>query len=90
MRKKLVGTRRGNDGRQLALLPDGKFSVGTMSGYWDVDGSKLLLRSACVNYGAQDDSVVLTLTESTDQCAFALTADHLALRDCIYAGSYRK
>jgi hypothetical protein len=84
MRKQLVGTWRGNDGRQLALSPDGEYSAGTSSGCWDVDGSKLLLRSACVNYG------ILALAETTDQCSFTLRLDLLVTRDCNYAGWYRR
>lgn len=91
VRKDLVGTWRSNDGRQLVLRPDGKFltEIDTMSGCWDVGGGKLHLRSACVNYGAQKNSVILTLAEPTDQCSFQFRSN-LTLRDCIYAGSYRK
>jgi hypothetical protein len=90
MRKQLVGTWRRNDGSQLALSSDGKYSAGTSSGCWDVDGSKLLLRSACVNYGAQNNSGILALAETTDQCSFTLRADLLVTRDCNYAGWYRR
>ena len=90
VRKHLVGTWRSNDGRQLMLRPDGKFltGTGTVSGCWDVDGSKLVLHSPCVNYGAHN-SVILTLAEATHDCSHALSG-HLVLRDCIYAERYEK
>jgi hypothetical protein len=86
-RKDLVGTWRRNDGRQLVLRPDGKFSMGSSSGCWDVDGRGLLLRHACVNYGATNNSAILAIAESTDECSFALSGQ-LVLRDCTYAGRY--
>jgi hypothetical protein len=88
-RKDLVGTWRSNNGHQLVLRRDGQFSAGTMTGCWDVDGPKLLLRSACVNYGSQNNNVTLTLAESTDECSFNLSG-RLVLRDCDYAGTYGK
>jgi hypothetical protein len=87
LRKNLVGAWRRNDGRDLVLRPDGKFSMGSSSGCWDVDGRKLLFRSACVNYGATNNSAILAIAEPTDDCSFALSGQ-LVLRDCMYAGRY--
>jgi hypothetical protein len=90
VRKDLIGSWRSNDGRQLVLRPDGKFSAGKMGGgCWDVDGHKLLLRSACVNYGAQKDSVILALAEATYDCSFNLSG-RLVLKDCAEVGEYRR
>ena len=89
-RKNLVGTWRRDDERDLVLRPDGKFSMGSSSGCWDVDRNRLLLRHACVNYGATNNSAILAIGESTDECAFTLTANHLQIRNCNYAGSYRR
>jgi hypothetical protein len=88
VRKDLIGSWRSNDGRQLVLRPDGKFSAGKMGGgCWDVEGRKLLLRSACVNYGAQKDSVILALAEMTYECTFNVSG-RLVLKDCAEAGDY--
>jgi hypothetical protein len=87
VRKDLVATWRSNDGRHPVLRLDGKFSAGKMGGCWDVDGRKLLLRSACVNYGVQKNSVILTHAEPTDECSFYLSA-RLVLKNCTEAGEY--
>jgi hypothetical protein len=89
-RKDLVGTWRQNDGRDLVLRPDGKFSMGSSSGCWDVHGRGLLVRHACVNYGATNNGAILAIAESTDECSFTLTANHLQIGNCSYAGSYRR
>lgn len=89
VREDLVATWRSSDGRQLDMRPDGKFSMGSSGGCWDVDGNKLVLRPGCVNYGAQKDSIILAFAEATHDCSFQLSG-HLILRDCIYAGRYEK
>ena len=90
VRKELVGTWRRNDGGDLVLRPDGKFSSARMGGgCWDVEGRKFLMRPACVNYGADKNSVILTISESTDECSFQLRGQ-LVLSNCIYAGHYAR
>jgi hypothetical protein len=89
-RKDLVGTWRRSDGRDLVLRPDGKFSMGSSSGCWDAHDRGLLLWSACVNYGATNNSAILAIAESTDECSFTLTTNHLQIRNCNYAGSYQR
>jgi hypothetical protein len=84
-RTDLVGTWRRNDGGDLVLRPDGKFSMGPSSGCWDVDRRRLLLRPACVNYGATNNSAILAIAESTDERSFTLTTNHLQIRNCSYA-----
>jgi hypothetical protein len=41
-----------------------------------------------MNYGATNNSAILAIAESTDECSFTLTANHLQIRECNFAGSY--
>jgi hypothetical protein len=92
-RAKLVGVWR-SQRETLVLLPDGRFTAGRSSGCWDVmrDGrggrdDRVLFVMRCVNYG--NEHIVLAVAEASAQCRFAL-ADELTLRECQFAGEYRR
>ena len=82
---------RWRSGREsMALLVNGRFTMSRQSGCWDVDesasgGPYILLVMGCINYGR----MYLTMAQPSERCVFTL-GQRLALRDCEFAGEYRK
>jgi hypothetical protein len=90
-RAQLVGRWR-SPRETLVLLPNGKFTGRHRSGCWDVmydswgrRDDRILLVFGCVHYGHEDSWI----PELSAECAFTL-GEHLALRDCEFAGEYRR
>jgi hypothetical protein len=79
----------------LVFLRSGKFTAGSQSGCWDVvDGDTarrvhILFVMGCLDYGAGVGEVIFIMAQPTAQCTFALT-QNLTLRDCDFAGEYRR
>jgi len=94
-RAELVGRWRSSRD-SLVLLPNGKFTSGARSGCWDVvDGDAasrvhILFVMGCLNYGAGEGVIIsFIMAQPEARCAFVL-AQKLTLRDCEFAGEYRR
>ena len=93
-RAELIGRWR-SERESMALLPNGKFTASRHSGCWDVDkitsgGPYVIFVMGCMDYGGEVVVMHLTIMARRDEkCAFTL-GHRLALRDCEFAGEYRK
>jgi hypothetical protein len=90
-RDALVGKWRSTS-ESLVLRSDGNFTLGRTRGCWDVSagqgsGARVFFVTRCVNTGS--NQIGFLEAEASARCAFTLS-QQLVLRDCEFAGEYRR